>query len=244
MLRSILLLLFLPPYALLGSLLGYPIARLLGSPGVLYALGRFGARAALRIAGTRVVFTGLSPLLRDHRNVVVMPNHASNLDAPILFGLVPIDFKAVYKHELDRFPFFRHALHFAGLVPVNRADRSDARRAMAKAVDSLRAGSAFVIFPEGTRSRTGELGEFKKGGFVVAIEARSRIYPVAIQGARELMPKGGFGVRPGTVRVEVLDPIEAGGYIYEDRDRLLRVVKGRIEAALRGGALAPGGEVA
>ena len=232
MLRSILILLFLPPYTLVGSLVGYAIARLAGSPRVLYALGRFGARVCLALAGTKVVFEGLDPLLLDHANVVVMPNHESNLDALVLFGLIPIDFKAVYKREIDRFPFFAHALHFAGFIDVDRNRKADARLAVARAVASLRGGTCFIVFPEGTRSRTGALGEFKKGGFVVAIEAGSRIVPVAIQGARALMPRGRFGVRPGEVRVRVLDPVDAAAYSYEDRERLIALVRGRIEAAL------------
>jgi 1-acyl-sn-glycerol-3-phosphate acyltransferase len=232
MLRSILILLFLPPYVLIGSFVGYALARLAGSPRVLYRLGRFGARTALTLAGTKVVFEGLEPLLRDPRNVVVMPNHESNLDAPILFGLVPIDFKAIYKREIDRFPFFGQALHYAGLIDVNRSDKADARRALDRAAESLSQGNTFVVFPEGTRSRTGKLGPFKKGGLVIAIEAGSRIFPVAIKGARPLLPRGRFGVRPGTVTVRVLDPVDAAAYSYEDRERLAVLVRDRIAAEL------------
>ena len=232
MLRSILILLFLPAYTLVGSLLGSVVARLVGSPRVLYVLGRFGARVALGLAGTRVVFEGLEPLLLDHANVVIMPNHVSNLDALILFGGIPIDFKAVYKREINRFPFFARALHLAGFIDVDRNQKADAREAVARAVASLRGGTCFVVFPEGTRTRTGALGEFKKGGFVVAIEAGSRIVPVAIRGTGALMPRGQFGVRPGEVRVRVLDPVDAAAYSYEDRERLIALVRGRIEAAL------------
>jgi len=232
MLRSVLILLFLPPYTLLASLIGYALARLTGSPRVLYGLARFAVRVSLALAGTKVVFEGLEPLLRDHVNVVLMPNHESNLDAPILFGLIPVDLKAVYKREINRFPFFKHALRIAGFIDVDRGERADARRAVARAVASLRSGSCFVIFPEGTRSRTGALGNFKKGGFVVAIEAGSRIVPVAIKGARALMPRGRFAVRPGQVSVRVLDPVDASAYSYEDRERLIALVRGRIAAAL------------
>jgi 1-acyl-sn-glycerol-3-phosphate acyltransferase len=83
------------------------------------------------------------------------------------------------------------------------------------------------------------MGEFRKGGFVVASEAGSRILPVAISGIRELLPRGGVSVRPGTVTVRVLDPVEAGGYSYDDRDRLIAEVRGRIAAAL--GESAAGG---
>ena len=232
MLRSILILLFLPLYTLVGSAFGYVLARLMGSPRVLYRLGRLGARIALALAGTKVVLEGLGPLLHDHVNVVVMPNHTSNLDALVLFGLVPIDFKAVYKRELNRFPFFRHALHFAGFIDVDRSEKADARKAVARAALSLKSGNCFVIFPEGTRSRTGALGDFKKGGFVVAIEAGSRIVPVAIRGARALMPRGTFAVRPGEITLRVLDPVDAAAYSYEDRELLIALVRSRIEEAL------------
>ncbi|HEY6548767.1 MAG TPA: lysophospholipid acyltransferase family protein [Vicinamibacteria bacterium] len=234
MLRSLALLLFLPPYILLACGFGLIVARIQGSADLLYRLARFGCRTALWIAGTRVQLSGLERLVSDPRNVVLMPNHASNLDAAILFGLIPVDFKAVYKRELDLVPLLRQVLHFAGFVPVNRKERSAAKRAIARAVSSLRDGSAFVIFPEGTRSRSGELGEFKKGAFVAAVAAESRIFPVALSGARELMPRGGFSVRPGTVTVRVLDPIDARAYSYAGRERLRDEVRGRIQAALHG----------
>jgi 1-acyl-sn-glycerol-3-phosphate acyltransferase len=232
MLRSLLVLLFLPPYVLAGSLIGYPIARLFGSPRLLYVLARVGVRIGFLLSGTRVKIEGLERLLADHRNVVVMPNHSSNLDGPLLFGFIPIDFKAVFKRELTRIPFFSYCLRYAGLIDVDRSQPEDAKRAIQRAVTSLRSGTCFIVFPEGTRSRDGQLGEFKKGGFVIAIEARSRIVPVAILGARPLLPRGRFAIRPGTVRVRVLDPIDAAAYSYEERERLVALVQGRIAAAL------------
>jgi 1-acyl-sn-glycerol-3-phosphate acyltransferase len=188
-------------------------------------------RVSLRITGTRVEFEGLEHL-SDPRNVVVMPNHESNLDALILVGLLPVELKAVLKVELYRFPLVHLCTRYAGFVDVDRRDPGSARRAIDRAAASLRAGNCFVIFPEGTRSRDGALGPFKKGAFVAAIEAGSRIVPVAIRGAYELLTPGSFSVRPGTVRVKVLDPIAAGGYSYEDRDRLAAEVRSRIAAAL------------
>ncbi len=230
-LRTVLVVLFLGPYAVLASVFGYPIARSVGSPALLYTLGRFGVRTAFRLAGIRVVFDGLDKL-GEARNTVLMPNHVSNLDAAILFGLIGVPFKAVVKRELYRFPFVHYCLRYAGFIDVDRRDPSQSRSAIARAVASLKAGSAFVIFPEGTRSHSGELGEFKKGAFVVAIEAGSRIVPAAILDAALLMPKGGFRIRPGTVRVRLLDPVEAAEYSYGDREGLVAEVRGRIAAAL------------
>jgi 1-acyl-sn-glycerol-3-phosphate acyltransferase len=231
--RSTLVLAFLGPYAILASLLGYPLARLLGSPRVLYGLAHWGMRVACRLAGIGVGFEGLD-LLQAPRNAILMPNHESHLDAALLFGLVHVEFKAVVKKELYRFPFVHYCLDYAGFIGIDRSDPIQSKRAIARAVESLQAGSCFVIFPEGTRSRTGELGEFKKGGFVVAIDAGSRIFPVAILGTRQLMPRGGFRIHPGMVRVRVLDPIDAASYSYEERERLIGDVRGRIAAALAG----------
>jgi 1-acyl-sn-glycerol-3-phosphate acyltransferase len=230
-LRTLLVAVFLAPYTVLASIVGYPLARLQGSPALLYVLGRFGANAACRIAGIRIELEGLE-YLRDHRNLLLMPNHVSNLDAAILFGHIRVPFKAVVKRELLRFPFLHYCLRYAGFIEVDRRDPGQSRLAIKRAAASLKAGNCFIIFPEGTRSKNGELGEFKKGAFVVAIEAGSRIAPVAVMGAEKLMPRGRFAIQQGTVRVRVLDPVDAASYSYEDRDRLVAEVRGRIAAAL------------
>jgi 1-acyl-sn-glycerol-3-phosphate acyltransferase len=231
--RALLVALFLPAYTLAASLFGYAAARLVGSPALLYGLGRIGTRVALFLAGTRIVVEGRE-WLGDHRNTVIVANHVSHLDAPVLLQALGVDFRAVAKKEVFHFPVFNSVLRFAGFIEVDRSDRAQATRAVARAVDALKRGACFLIFPEGTRSRTGELGPFKKGGFVVALDAGSRIVPVVLQGTRELMPRGGFRIRPGTVRVRVLDPVMAGSYSYGDRDALIAEVRGRMAAALAG----------
>jgi 1-acyl-sn-glycerol-3-phosphate acyltransferase len=231
MIRTALVLLFLGPYSILASAFGYPVARLVGSPSLLYALGRFGVRTALGLAGIRVSFEG-AERFAGATNVVVMPNHTSHLDAAILFGLIDLQPKAVVKKELYSFPFLHYCLRYAGFIEIDRKDPLQSTRAIARAVSALAAGSTFIIFPEGTRSRTGELGPFKKGAFAVAIEAGSKILPLAVSGATELLPPGRFLIRPGTVRVRVLDAVDASKYSYADRERLRDEARGRIAAAL------------
>lgn len=233
MIRTALVLFFLGPYAVLASVVGYPVARLLRSPRILYALGRFGVRAALRIAGVRVDLEG-GGRLSGASNTVIMPNHVSHLDAAILFGLDGLDPKVVVKKELYSFPFVHYCMRYAGFIEIDRKDAMQSKAAIARAVASLRAGSNFIIFPEGTRSRTGELGPFKKGAFVVAIEAKSRIVPLVVTGAAELLPPGRFLIRRGTVTLRVLDAVDASQYSYADRERLRDEVRGRIAAALAG----------
>jgi 1-acyl-sn-glycerol-3-phosphate acyltransferase len=241
MLRAILLILLVAPYTALAAAIGIPLALVTGSVVPLYRLGHWGVRLALLLAGTRVVLEGREHL-GDGRNTVVISNHASHLDAPALFDSLGVDFKAVVKKEIFGWPFLGQVLRRAGFVAVDRRDRIQAARSLTRAAESLRAGSCFLVFAEGTRSRTGELGPFKKGGFVAAIEAKSRIVPVAVHGGRELMPRGGFRVRPGTVRVRVLDPVEAGSYSYDERNRLVAVVHERIARALEELRATAGGE--
>jgi 1-acyl-sn-glycerol-3-phosphate acyltransferase len=231
MIRTLFVSAFLIAYVPPACLIGWSLAWWRGSDQPLYQIGRFGVRMALRLAGVRVEVTGAEHL-RESANTVVMPNHLSNLDAPVLFTVLPPNFKVVAKKELFRLPFLAATFRMARFIELDRRDKEQARRAMQESVASLRSGACFLIFPEGTRSGTGVLGELKKGGFLVALEAGSRIVPVAVTGTRELMPKGGFRIQPGTVRVAVLPPVEASDYGIESRDALVAAVRGKIAAAL------------
>jgi 1-acyl-sn-glycerol-3-phosphate acyltransferase len=119
-----------------------------------------------------------------------------------------------------------------GFVAVERGDREKSLAAISRGAESLRAGNSFLIFPEGTRSRTGQLLPFKKGGFIMAIEAQVPIIPVAVHGGRDAMRKGSAFVRPVTVRVHVGSPILTAGKTLADRDALIAEVKTNIQALL------------
>jgi 1-acyl-sn-glycerol-3-phosphate acyltransferase len=192
-------------------------------------MGRWVIHYGLKLAGVRVQGRGLEHL-GDGANVVIMANHLSLLDPCVLLEAIPVDFKVLVKKEVFRVPFLGTAMRRAGLVSVDRANREQARASIAEAVKSLQAGNAFLVFPEGTRSRTGELGDLKKGVFIAAMEAGSRIVPVAVKGTGRLLPKGRFSIDPGVVTVEVLPPVAAAP--DSSRERLMAEVRGRIAAAL------------
>ena len=227
--RALLVLIFLVLYWPPATILGWLLTLVTRRAAPMYVLGRFGLRGGLWLAGTRIRVEGREHLA-DPRNTIVMPNHISHLDVPVIFDALGLDFKVLVKQELFKLPFLAMAMRIAGLIPVDRSDRAQSREAIARAIESLQAGNCFLVFPEGTRSPSGELGPFKKGAFIAAMEAGSRIVPVALSGTRELLPKGRFTIRPGTVTVQVLPPVPAEPGM--DRDRLIAEVRGRIAAAL------------
>ena len=119
-----------------------------------------------------------------------------------------------------------------GFVPVDRGDREKAMASIARGARSLQDGNSFLIFPEGTRSRTGALLPFKKGGFIMAIQAQAPIVPVAITGARAAMRKGSAFVRPVMVTVRIGQPVATTGLTLADRDALIARVRGEVQALL------------
>jgi 1-acyl-sn-glycerol-3-phosphate acyltransferase len=124
-----------------------------------------------------------------------------------------------------------------GYVPIERGNRERAMASIGRAARSLRAGNSFLIFPEGTRSRTGHLLPFKKGGFIMAIQAQAPIVPVAVQGGRASMRKGSTVVRPVRVSVRIGEPIPTAGLTLDDRDLLIERVRGAIRGLLDQGSV-------
>jgi 1-acyl-sn-glycerol-3-phosphate acyltransferase len=241
MLRTVLVLAFLAPYAVIACPLALLLSRLRSSATPLYRLSDWGLRGAFRLAGIRIT-TENRERLGDGRNTVIVSNHASHLDAPALFLALRVPFVALAKREVFDIPFFAAVLRRAGFIPIQRGDRTEAVGAVARMVEALRAGACVLVFPEGTRSPDGALGPFKKGGFLAAVEAGSRLVPVAVHGTLSLMPRHGYALRPGHVRVSILDPVDASGYSSADRDRVIARVRSQIDRALAGTGGDPGGE--
>jgi 1-acyl-sn-glycerol-3-phosphate acyltransferase len=123
-----------------------------------------------------------------------------------------------------------------GFVPVDRQDRRQSFDSLEQGAASLRAGNSFLIFPEGTRSRSGDLLPFKKGGFIMAIQAQVPIVPVAVSGGRASMRKGSAIVRPVRVSIRIGQPIPTAGMTLEDRDRLIARVRADVVCLLQEGS--------
>jgi 1-acyl-sn-glycerol-3-phosphate acyltransferase len=171
--------------------------------------------------------------------LILVANHVSGYDIFALAGALPVPYSFVAKKELERIPFFGTAWKAAGHISIDRSDRQSAVQSLRRAGEKIRSEhSTVIIFPEGTRSRTGELLPFKKGAFVLAVDARVPVVPVAIVGSETIVAPGMRAIRPRTIELHFGAPISpevaaAGGpdaLISTARARMLEML-GRPPAA-------------
>lgn len=230
--RSVLTYIVVSLYLLIAGPIGLGIAVPLKLQGMLYWLGHMGVGLALGLAGIRYRVTGANKVPAG-RAVVFCSNHESNVDPPVLFRALHPRLHILFKVELTKLPILGKVMLAGGFVAVERERREASMASIDRAADSIRDGNSFLIFPEGTRSRTSELLPFKKGGFIMAIKAQAPIVPVAISGGRDAMRKGSWFVRPVLCRIRIGEPIETAGMLVDDRDELIDVVRTRIENLLK-----------
>jgi 1-acyl-sn-glycerol-3-phosphate acyltransferase len=211
---------------------GVVIAGLLGverRPGGVYdrAAKRW-ARNALWAAGVPYRVVGLEAVAVD-RPFVIASNHQSWFDIFLLAAALPGSLRFVAKKELARVPLLGRAMRHAGHIFIDRQNRQAAFGAYEEAAAAIREGISAVVFPEGTRSRTGELLPFKKGPFVLAIAAGVPLVPAYCAGTFTLLPKGSWRIRPHPVALLFGRPIPTEGLRYEDRERLMEQTRRAIE---------------
>ena len=229
--RSVATYLAISLYVLITAPVGMLLAVLFGWQGLLYVLGHGGVRLALALSGIRYERSGTEHLPSD-RAAVYCSNHQSNVDPPVLFAALHPRMHILYKQELDRLPLLPRAFRRGGFISVDRRNKEAAIRSIDEGARSIRSGNSFLIFPEGTRSRTEGLLPFKKGGFIMAIKAQAPIVPVAVQGGRASMRKGSWIIRPVIVTIRVGQPIETAGLTLNERGRLIGQVRAEIEHLL------------
>jgi 1-acyl-sn-glycerol-3-phosphate acyltransferase len=198
---------------------------------LLYRWGRFCIRAAGWISGARLNVEGNDKILPG-KTYVFLSNHLGNFDGPALCIAVPRDLRAMMKQEMMRIPILSSVLKQVKFVPIDRRNSQKAQESIDLGAVRLRQGLSFFAFPEGTRSRTGKLGEFKKGVFIMAIKAQAPIIPVTILGTNRIQPPGKYKILPGTIRVIFHDPISTEGMTIEDRNRLIQLTRDAIASKL------------
>ena len=221
-------------YVLITAPIGMLLAMIFRWKGILYIFGHGGVRLGLALCGIKTHLAGAQHLPAG-RAAVYCANHQSNVDPPILFDRLHPRMHIVYKAEIDAIPLLARAFRHGGFVPIERRNKEAAMRSLEQGARSIRSGNSFLIFPEGTRSRTDELLPFKKGGFLMALKAQAPIVPVAVQGGRDAMRRGSWIIQPVDVSIRVGEPIETAGMEMADRDRLIARVRSRIEELLAQG---------
>lgn len=195
---------------------------------VAHAWGRW----IIWASGVRIVVEGAEHV-RPDRAQIIASNHQSWYDVFALAAILPKRFRFIAKQELRRIPLFGKAWESAGHISINRSDRGKAIQALDAAAALVRSDkSSIMIFPEGTRSPTGELLPFKKGAFMLALRTGLEILPAAVIGSRGIQKKGDWRVRSGTIIVRFGSAIETSKYGEAQRDELSAVVRERITALL------------
>lgn len=185
----------------------------------------------LAISGIEVEAQG-EHHLRAHRPALFLFNHQSIVDGYVLLTLLRRDFTGIAKKEVANMPLLGQMLRALDFAFIDRSNTQGAKEAMQPAVDRLRHGMSVVIAPEGTRSLTPRLGQFKKGAFHVAMQAGAPVVPVVIRNTYEVMPRGSLLFRPGTVQVCVLPAIDVTTWKAEDLDRHVAEVQALFQRTL------------
>lgn len=193
----------------------------------IYA-GRLWAWSLLKAAGVRVTYHGRERA-QEHEPCIFIANHQSAVDVVVMIGLVPPSTRFVAKQELFRVPFLGWALAASGCVAIDRGNRAEAIRSLSVAARKIRDGRSVVLFPEGSRSRDGNLAPFKKGAFHLGVQSGVPVVPVAIIGSFDIFPPGSLRVFPGSVEVFVDPPVDATQYQPDDYNGLSAAVRQAIE---------------
>ena len=219
------------PLTVIGILLAAPF---LGRQRAFFTVGPLFARGMEWFCAIPFTLEGWDRLPEDIRGgsqpVIFMSNHESQMDPPILVAALPVPAVYIAKKEVKYMPFVGWAAWAAGVIFIDRRERDRAIRSIHDAAMQIRGGKSVVIFPEGTRSQTGQMLPFKKGGFALALEAGVPIVPLATKGGFQVLPRGSLFFRPGQYTVRVGTPVQPTE--FPDRDRLMQEVRRSIEALM------------
>lgn len=230
MIRTIAGLTILGLYILIVGLPIIAYSMLTGTSDTLYRWGVWGIRVSMWAAGVRVRAEGVENIPAGV--CVFAANHVSNLDPPAALVGVPRRISFLAKREVFKTPVVSTAMRLGKIVPVDRADRAEAVASIDQAVAIMREGISFFVFPEGTRSKDGNLKAFKKGTFAMAIRAAVPVVPVSILGSRERLSKGKFSAAPGEILLRFGAPIDSAQYGLDERGELLERVRAAVAAGL------------
>lgn len=170
------------------------------------------------------------------RGALLVSNHQSLFDIPAVFAGCRGDIRMVAKKELFEIPFFGASMHACEMIPIQRESQTSSKEASAKVRDQIRSGLQIWLAPEGTRSKDGTLGKFKRGSFALAIQAGVPVQPIVVLDSRLAATKGSLLSKRGTVvHVRILPTISTEGMTTDDRGRLAELTRAAMATAMEQG---------
>ena len=219
-------------YTVAGSIIVFALFPFFGRRAYLDIATRIWVRLILWTGGVRVTVEGLEHISADE-DYVFVANHQSHFDIPACIAAIPARLRMMAKKELFRIPLFGWSMRIVGHIVIDREDRDRALKSVDQAVERLKHENITpVVYPEGTRSPDGRIGQFKKGAFVLAIKSRRPVVPVTIIGSREVLPKNSIEIHSGTIRVYIGKPVPTDSMKIADREKLAHTVRSVIENTL------------
>jgi 1-acyl-sn-glycerol-3-phosphate acyltransferase len=203
---------------------------LFGLPSLARRVASLWGRTLLWAWGIEVTVRGAAP----RGTAVYAANHSSALDIPLVFACLPVDFRVLHKRSLYLLPVIGWYLYAGGHIGVDRGNPFRARRSLSRAVARIRGGTSVLVFPEGTRNRdSAAVAPFKRGSFVLALEAGVPVVPVSLRGVKALVPGGLLHLRPGRVRVTLHEAVPTEGLPVEEAGALAERVRAVVAEGCR-----------
>jgi 1-acyl-sn-glycerol-3-phosphate acyltransferase len=217
----LILLLFIPVLVISG---------LFKRDGFIYTAGRLVIRAALKILGVKTLVRGLDTIDFSVPPIIVS-NHLSNLDGPLLMTVLPVNPRVLIKAEVRKVPMVGWVMKLADFVFVDRSSAPRRQEALAEAIEKIqRKRYSFLVFPEGTRSRDGTMRDFKKGSFLIALKAGVPVLPVKISGTRRLWPRERKTCGRGSVEIDFFPLLDLGNVAESELSGFVKSMQQKIYA--------------
>ncbi len=199
---------------------------------IINEVARKWSRALLKVAGVTVNVSG-SENVPDNEAVVFVSNHQGNFDIPILLASIEKPKSFIAKTEIANLPLISTWMKYMNCVFMDRSDIRQSLKVISQASEYVKEGYSMAIFPEGTRSKGKEMGEFKPGSIKLALKAEATIVPVAIRGSYKIMEENGFIIKPGLVEVVIAEPIPTRDLTKEQARNLPDQIRDIIRSKLQ-----------
>jgi 1-acyl-sn-glycerol-3-phosphate acyltransferase len=197
-----------------------------------HQVARLWASMLVVLSGARVRIRNLNVVQHD-QSYIFAANHQSAFDILALLSKLEVQFRWLAKESLFRIPLFGWAMKRTGYIPIDRSNPRQAYQSLVRAAGQVKDGISILIFPEGTRQDDERLGEFKKGGFQLALKSQQPIIPVTIIGSARILPNKSFRLKSGNVEVILGDPISTRGYLPKNIEALMAKVREAMERPMR-----------